>query len=334
MLMAAKRHHYVPRFLIARFADPPRGGQIVQLDKSTGRCVPTTPRNSAVIGRYYDFTTGGDEIPVEMPEDTLSLVENETAPLVEALATPGTLLTDSERLTVALFAALLSLRTPHGRDWLKLIEERSARKFLVDVSEQPEVFERIFAEIGEAGDPEVSRRNLARSLSREGVQIQAPPERQIAMMFALALDLAPVMTEMAWTILRAPESERLILGDSPLTMYDPEVEGRRRGHGLYSSPLAETVLPLDPAFALRLSPAGDDLPDVKVDVPTIRDLNLRTYAWAQRFVFGQSQAHVTGARAYARRHKAEAAVRAPRRPRLVLDSTLIDGRRSVEVIEG
>lgn len=49
---AAKLHHYVPRFYLARFADAE--GPLWAFDKSTGHTFRTSPRNVAGEGKFYD----------------------------------------------------------------------------------------------------------------------------------------------------------------------------------------------------------------------------------------------------------------------------------------
>lgn len=333
--MSAKRHHYVPRFLVARFASPPSArGTLLQLDRGTGRVLRTSPSNAAVIGRYYDFTTGGDEFPPDGAENLLGVVEGAAAPLVRRLAAPGSTLRDDERLTMALFVALLFLRVPAQREWLRLIDERAGRKLVRDIAKQSEVFRDAMQAIGETSDPpeiEENRRQLLASLSHGGIEFEAPPERQIAMMFELALDLAWDIAAMSWVVLRAPDSRRFVLGDSPVTMYDPKLKGPR-GNALCSSPEAETVVPLDPAFALCIRPYGEEFDKRTLTASELLEINLRTYAWAQRWIFGFAQGDLTDLRAEAKRHRARVAKRRPRSPTIVLDAQLVDGRRSLEVV--
>ncbi|HTU13672.1 MAG TPA: DUF4238 domain-containing protein [Solirubrobacterales bacterium] len=330
--MTAKRHHYVPRFLVARFANPagPRG-TLVQLDRGTGRALRTSPTNAAVIGHYYDFTTGGDDFPVDGVEDVLGIVEGATAPLIAGLATPNAVLGDEDRLTLALFVAFLFLRVPSQRAWLRLIDERAGKKMVRDMAEQPEIFQIAMKEIGEPADEE-DRRRLIESLDRGGIEFKAPPERQLTMMMGLAIDLAWEIAAMSWSILRTPKTGRFVLGDSPVTMFDPTLKPPR-GNALRSSEKAETVVPLDPNFALAIRPVGDEFDEQILGNSELLDINLRTYAWADRWVFGFSQNDLTGLRAQAKRRPSRVAVRRPLPPAVVLDAELIDGRRSIDVVE-
>jgi hypothetical protein len=70
------KHHYVPRFLLERFADERDAkGQVWALDKTSGRPFKTNPRNVAAISNFY--TQDGE--PEDAAEETLARLEA-TAP--------------------------------------------------------------------------------------------------------------------------------------------------------------------------------------------------------------------------------------------------------------
>src|SRR5438874_1194692 len=76
-----ERHHYVPQFLLKRFR---RGGRLYQLDKETGVCEETTPKEAAWHKDLYrvESTTGEHDGIVE---GFFSLAENFAAPALDAL---------------------------------------------------------------------------------------------------------------------------------------------------------------------------------------------------------------------------------------------------------
>lgn len=306
------------------------------LDKSSGRPRAVNPTNAAVIGRYYEWATGGEDITPTWAEETLEIVESASAPLISDLGN-GSRLSDADRITVALFVALLALRVPQRRDWLKAAEEGMARKHLLDIAEQESVFEQAMRVSGEpTDDPDETERqriNLLEALKGERIDVEAPPERTISLMFELALDLTDVVWDMSWTLLRAPDNHHFVIGDCPVTMFDPEPSGLSGGNALLSSPKAETVLPLDPEFALLLTPGPRGLDETVIDGTRLGELNLRSYAWAERWLMGRSQGDVADVRAAAKKSRRRVAALAPRHPRLVFESKLVDGRHTVAVVD-
>jgi len=53
-MAAPKRHHYLPRFYLKRFA---QAGKLWVYDRQEDKYRHQTPQNTAVIGNYYSFTT-------------------------------------------------------------------------------------------------------------------------------------------------------------------------------------------------------------------------------------------------------------------------------------
>jgi hypothetical protein len=118
-------------------------------------------------------------------------------------------------------------------------------------------------------------------------------------------DLArsPIAAEMSWQVM-APLGEEFLIGDHAVTMYDPTLDRCEApvGNAIGSSPLAETVLPLDRRVAVRLTFAeDDDWVDEVVSPDLAHEINLRTYVWAEKEIYGSSQARVVGVREIARR---------------------------------
>src|SRR4051812_43168731 len=88
----ARRHHYVPSFLLARWAAPPkRDGALVGLDVATGDAYTTTPDKSAFEKDLYAQLASSDGAtgPHLVFEAFLSIVEGYAAdPLKQLAAAP------------------------------------------------------------------------------------------------------------------------------------------------------------------------------------------------------------------------------------------------------
>jgi hypothetical protein len=123
---------------------------------------------------------------------------------------------------------------------------------------------------------------------------------------------------MNWTLVRPDEAE-FILADTPSSQYDPTPMFPGGGVGLMSSPNAQQFLPLGPKLGVLVEPRretfefirdhDDELREMGEEegaaavaslegewaegVPTrefVEELNLRSYAHAQRFIFGSQKA--------------------------------------------
>jgi uncharacterized protein DUF4238 len=96
----ARRHHFVPAFLLARFAEPAtRKGFLFQLDVATGKPQRTTPDSTAY--EDYLYATGPDDDRELVMEVFFSIVEKHAAAAVDRLLKDPIALTDEDRQTLS-----------------------------------------------------------------------------------------------------------------------------------------------------------------------------------------------------------------------------------------
>jgi len=130
-------------------------------------------------------------------------------------------------------------------------------------------------------------------------------------------------------VVRAPATAAYVLADEPVTVYEVEEGHACRSSAPLASVTAEMVVPLDPRFALVLSPNAEVLAGAARDngralreitgeeiaaqinrpvvweerdatAEQIREMNLRSYAHAQNWMYGETQAALTDLRHLAR----------------------------------
>jgi Protein of unknown function (DUF4238) len=197
-------------------------------------------------------------------------------------------------------------RTPVVREWLRSMDE-VASSLMAEVSlANSESFHRR----ARRAEPNMSfeevekmRVQLLADFEAGRVRVESTPSREVAAMFAAADQMAEALVmNFTWAILRAPQGKKFVLPDtwgSRSTIRRPAT--RQAGHAFASSPNSETVMPVDPSFAVALSPGPPVGEDVEVDDPAVEEVNLRAYAWSNAAVYGQSQKVVTDLRHLARR---------------------------------
>ncbi len=276
---APKRHHYVPRFLLRRFTDDPadeKKGRLVRLDKATGKPERASVLNEAVIGHYYTVmreTEDGRLVPDVSVERDLANRETVAAVHVRRLVEPSGRLTAEERQQFAQFIHLSRQRTPLVRAWLRYSHDVVAEQWREVYGTEP------------TGLPDT------------------PQEQELAMMFmSLEQVAARLDSFFTWTLLRVPAGAQFIVSDTPIAVIDLELHAQL-GRGYASSPAAETTFPLDPALCLLLRPdVSGELPWVEREATRaeVDDINLRSYAWAQHSIYGNSQAAVSAVRSLAK----------------------------------
>jgi hypothetical protein len=310
--VSKRRHHYVPAFLLSRFASPARrSGRLCALDTTSGRPLWTSPSNVAVEKNYNTFA-GAPEVDPLLPERVYEQVETAAAPLIARLAEEGASFASHERLTVALFISTLMLRGPRNRALFKEMDEDFARAFLSEIP--PERFREFLEATGQGAlseaDAERQRRSIMDSVTEGGVVISAPQARTIAFTLDSSLGLAETIAQMQWTVLSPQDGARFISSDSPFAMYDPSLP-LSAGNAIASSPTAETTIPLGPTSCLELRPLGQRLRTAVIDWARVREINLRTYVWSLRWIYGQ-QHDVTETHRLAKRTRHRVAELLPR----------------------
>jgi hypothetical protein len=318
--MAGKRQHFVPRLLQRRFAIDPRDRKslIYRLDLNSGRAEKRNITNTAVRSRYYriEHEDGSHD---DTADELLDRIESEAAPVIARLREKGITLplADIERL--ALFIVTQKQRTPEGREQIKQSDEVVGKLWLEkQLSDKESYLDRM---VGPGDDPRAVDRDRLRLLSelRSGkYMIESSPSRQVALMFmAVENTVRALMTEMGWTLLRAPARGCFVLSDHPVAHFDPTPKFEGAGAGFKSSQNSITTIPLDPSYALLLQPhVRGAWREVQLSKAEVDEVNLLTYAWATGSILGPTQESVTRVRMLARRKRAKLAQLAKKPPRV------------------
>lgn len=333
--MAGKSHHYLPRFLLRRFAEKrgPRDGLVWRLDTQSGQAQLVAPKYEAALPHYYrlereDGTTDSG------PEDVLARIESGAASALQKVDR-GQVPSDEDRTWLALFVLFQHRRTPAGRERLKFYDELMA-ELMTEVSlSNAKRFQRracVAAPDMSPEDIEQVRLELIEDLKSGRVKLGSTPSREVAAMFFAVEPVAErLVMDFTWTTLRASEDVPFVLPGLGITMHDPTPPFPESGLGFASSPNAQTILPVDPTLAIALTPGPPTWNDVEVDAGAVEEINLRSYAWSDACLYGSSQKVVTDLRASARRQRALVARFAPRSGRIwVTDARGSDGARAGE----
>jgi hypothetical protein len=140
---------------------------------------------------------------------------------------------------------------------------------------------------------------------------------------------------MTWRSLRAPAGTEFICCDNPLNIYDPGAAHREKmnaGVGWASSFAVEATLPLDPRVCLLVTPGPPLWRLENVDATLVAEVNLRTYAAAQQFIYGRSQESVHVVRKNAKRQRGLVETFRPRPPQVTIFDERIKGETKTHVI--
>lgn len=316
----------MPRFLLQRFAENPAedGSLVHQLELESGQCRRVNPRNAAVVRDFYALVDEEGNRHQDA-EHALGQIEGLAAPLIERLEEPGARLEGEDRYNLAIFIAMLWLRTPLWRERFRHTEEQLAE--FIARHAPPDHYLAAARAAGEEitlAEAAAQRDEVIAALDCGGIEIDAPPERHVTVLFEHGKSTAWIIFRLDWTLIRAAAST-FVIADEPVTVYEVE-DGRARGSSApLGSPAAEMVVPLGSRLALVLRPGADLLADAARDQgrelreitdvqiieqlgrpvvwgeeeatgEQISDINLRSYAHAQSSLYGQSQGMLTDLR--------------------------------------
>ncbi len=122
----ARDQHYVPSFLLARWATPPkRKGTLYELAVATGKVKATKPGNVSWQRDLYTVDKAANS-SVLIVEAFLAIIEDCTADPIKNLSTLPTSISDEDRATIAFFLALQQFRAPAGTDQNRKVSELAA----------------------------------------------------------------------------------------------------------------------------------------------------------------------------------------------------------------
>jgi hypothetical protein len=95
--------------------------------------------------------------------------------------------------------------------------------------------------------------------------------------------------------------------DRGYAIHDPAPPVPWAAQGLLSSESVETTFPLssNACLLLRPEPASAGLSVAEIDARQVEKINLRTYGWAEEYVYGETQADLVSVRRAARQFPAE-----------------------------
>lgn len=285
-----RRHHVVPQFLLRRFLSP--SGDLFALDRHNGHPHKMNAKNASAIRDFYRLE--GIDNPVAV-EQMLSSIEGEAALAIRQLESDPPNLSPNDRWTLAHFMVLQDMRTPLWRGYLL---DHLGRLYLdlleVDLENAVTNPERLRSLCHDAeatdADLESERITLLDEIRKGRITVEVPHAEAIVAMVEIAPRLVPKILEMSWTVLTAEAGEQFVLSDTPLTHHDTAPTVPYGGASWMSGPMAVTSMPLGPQLCLQLSPNGG--PALTARTATghdVKDINLRSYGWAERWVYGASQ---------------------------------------------
>lgn len=244
----AKRHHYVPRNYLERFA----AGDQVFVRRRDGTAFTTNCINVAVESGFYDIelADGGKSKDVEK---VLANVEGATADVFrmidDTMEAPSRGTTEREVLSI--YLALQMTRTPEQRERTLFPERLAAYLDGRELTRNLVASYLVDHHLGSTpADNEVDAAFDFASVALQDRSIFTP-EFSMRMMLRSVTELAPRLDQFEWCV-ENDRKERFITSDTPLVLWrTPTVRDKFEGFGIETA--EEMRFPLDPAKQLVLT---------------------------------------------------------------------------------
>lgn len=292
LLVANQNHHYVPKFLLKKFAFKAKTCNVFDLNK--GQWLdPVHVNNLASKLNFYSIDT--------VPEDQKQIIEN-TIQKVEVKAAPickkiqkGKTLTIEEECNLALFLALMYLRTPKSLNKVELILKTSIqhridlhlnnmRRNINDVSKIPTELKPLMQE-------KLYVEKILPNESSKDFQISIKPWGKLQFLFSDVMpEIASMfLKSMQWSFYINKTPISFIITDNPVTIYNPDHQlFPYSGHGLYSSLKSETYFPISPYMCLCITRGKRNLKYLEIDsLSRVSEINKRIIENADQLVISK-----------------------------------------------
>jgi hypothetical protein len=306
----AKRQHFVPQLLLRSFAHQFDGKPYLFQMETRSRRAPLRVDVRAAASRHRFYAVPDENgAPSNRNEAYLALIEDYAAPALRQLLDDPEALTPSERATIATFVALQTMRTPAAAKQMMTVANAAFRMAVTEFNSDREAFAESYrASHGDnASDEEIEQfRQEMIAQVRDGRLRVGGEAAAITTGLTQAIERVPILFEFDWTLLHAPGGG-FITSDRGFAIHDPTPQFPWSWQALLSSPNTETTVPLSDTACLlmRPLPMGGGLTVWETSADEVETINLRTFGWADEYVFGKTQATLEGVRLASRRRSAD-----------------------------
>jgi len=300
----AKRHHFVPQFLLRGFAEAHRGKDCIFQMETRSRRAPTREEVRTVAWQQELYAVPNEDGEMSnRNEGYLALVENYAAPALRHLLDDPASLSPGERATIAFYVALQTMRTPAAAGQITTIANAAFQtwgsEFFSDRRTFAEQY-RDFFEDGASEDEIEQFRQETIAQMRDGRLRLSGRAAALSTGLTHAIDNVPMLIEFDWTLLQAPGG--FITSDRGYAIHDPTPPYPWAWQAILSSENSETTVPLSDKACLLMRPVlGGGLTVRDASTHEVETINLRTYGWADEYVYGRTQGALVAVRTASRR---------------------------------
>ena len=284
-----KRHHFLPKSYLDGFA---RDGFVWLYDRVKNEYRCQQPLNTAVIGNYYVFENKDGQKDYSL-ENFFSKIEGSAKSTIGKLEGRGEI-SPEERLYLANFIALLSVRSPKFDRQMNEVADASAKhivKYAIPNVDAAGTLVKQYSE--KTGETQITAESMFDFIHQDKFKIQVHRNTVISAMLDLAQKVTFEVAMMDWMVVHAHPSSAFITSDEPIGFIVPD-EFRQSGEpvlGLASQKIVKLV-PLSQRVALMLGQFGGGFGHMGMHRDQVRFANKLVASECDRYVIGRDKALV------------------------------------------
>lgn len=286
----AIRHHYVAQFALGHFAID-AGDRIAQIDTDT-LAIHTPAIKSAASSRRLYQATQEDGATDNRIEGYLAMIEAEGSAALDRFLERPEKLTDADRATLAVYLSTQMMRTPATAETAHALFNAtfrtSASAWFGDLETVAKSWEEATGK-KLTGDELVAKRDeIVRSVQEGKVVLSGANGTLFSSLIQMAMEESITVFFMGWHLLESDDA--FVTSDRAFSCHDSTPPAPWTAQGLLSSEKSQTVFPLSPRYALMLRLGKPKFTRQKITAEAADEINMRTWGWADRFVYGPDEA--------------------------------------------
>lgn len=285
--MKTRRHHFVPRFLLAGFTNDD-GVLFVHDLRRRRRPWPVKPEGAASERDFYRVNVPGER--PSLAEEALSKMESAAAPLIRRVIEEQALPSGVERETLLWFVALLAVRVPKQRAQVSRFVTDLMKLKLEAILSSPDRYAAHDERLRKAGKDVagLSREELREALRDPAITMDVDQTWSVGQMFEAVKTLAPAVVARQWCVLTARiGAPNFICSDHPVSLLL-----RRRTPGLrplgWAMPDTFAFVPLSKRVGLY-GLLGVNVPECLPVTAMVAEMNTATLATADKYVYSPGE---------------------------------------------
>jgi len=287
----ARRHHYVPAFLLQNFTPSGRRDDFLWVhDKQQGEPWRKKPDE---LGFERDYNrVDVPEIDQNAVEGYFAAFDGQIAPVIQEMIRDYELPGGKRFQQLISFAALLALRSPSVRNLYKRNMEHLEKERLKFLLSRREFFDQVVEEQRREGNvmpPEITYEKLRDYTNHEETyEIEIPNTQSVVMLLKLWPVVYGAFKLRQWSLLFTGSDEAsLICSDMPVTITTTSRKYKARFLG-FASRETEFTIPLSRSTVLVGSYEASATV-AKIALERVREINRRTLSFAERFTYSPSR---------------------------------------------